>query len=294
MGDKFVNPFVDKLRQTIQNYMYFLVVIVMCVIYIFYGLLTIDSTGKSILEIFRDGAVNLIFGWIIGKLLSMQGYCDGGRLKVLEDIKEKHTQRTIGINAYVDRIDDFVKARNEEDKKEYQISVLSQEALKYSDFISGKLANYRLKNNNYTRHQRFAIYRAYHPKIRLLKADDILNGESASYRSKNDLGETQRENAKKSDTKAMFSRIATALFFGYFGISMLDGFNWANLIWTAIQAVIFLSSGLMRYFNSLNFMKDNMVERYKKQINLIDIFEQWNINNPRSVKENSDENNKQI
>lgn len=286
MGDKFVNPFVDKMRQTIQNYMYFLIVIVMCAIYIFYGLLTIDPSGKSIIEIFRDGAVNLIFGWIIGKLLSMQGYSDGGRLKILEDIRIEHRQKTIDINSFVDRIEDFIKERNEIDKREYQISVLSSEALLYQDFIEGKLADYKTNKEKYSKSQRFAIYRAYHCKIRLLRSDTILNGENVSFKSKNDLGETQKENSKKGDAKAMFSRVATALFFGYFGISMLEGFNWANLIWTSIQAAIFLSSGLMRYFNAFNFMKDNMVERYKKQINFIDMFENWNRNNPRIIKEN--------
>ena len=163
---------------------------------------------------------------------------------------------------------------------------MASEALLYSDFEKGEFKDYRNDKFKYNKYQRKAIYRAYHPKLKQLRSIDIISGETLSYKSKNDMGETQKENEQKSDVKAFGSRIAFALFFGYFGVSLFNGFNWGNLIWTTIQAVTFLGSGLMRYYNSFCFMKEGMVERYRKQTHLLDIFEQWDKHNPRSeVKE---------
>lgn len=282
MNEKLDNQ-MDNIRQMFQNYMYFLIVAVMSVVYIFYGLLTIETTGKTIVQIIRDGAINLIFGWLIGKMLSMQGYSDGGRHKYLEKTREEYNAKKAEINSIVDRLEDFVKIRNAQDLKEYQTIVLTSEALKYSDFEAGKFADYRSEEakTKYNKHQLKAIYRCYHPKLKQLNSSDIITGENLNYKSQNDMGETQKENEKKSDIKAFGSRIAFALFFGYFGVSLLNGFDWGNVIWTTIQAVTFLASGLMRYYNSFVFMKEGMVERYRKQMHLLDIFEQWDKHNPR-------------
>lgn len=284
----------DDLRQNIQNNMYFLVVLIMCIVYIFYGLLTIEATGKSVLEILRDGAINFIFGWLIGKMLSMQGYGDGSRLPVLEKAKETHANRLAMANEYVDRIEDFVEYKNAEDLKRYQMAILSTEGLKYDAFTKGEYSDYRnLKKETfsltykgkrkYNKHQWRVIHLAYHPKIKKLIAGEILSGETVSFKGENDLGETKEQNSKKGDTKAFGSRMMFALFFGYFGVSMMAGFNWANLIWTAIQAITFLSSGMMRYYNAYTFMKDKMVLRYEKQTNKLVEFEQWNKNHPRPI-----------
>lgn len=282
MDNKEFSTTFEGFKQVVRNNIYNLIVLAVAVGYIFYGLLRVDETGKTIVQIITDGCLAFFVGYSIGKLMSMQGYSNGSNIPELLDAKKNHSEMVVEVNPNLDRLDEFCKVVNDKDIKDYQICILAGEALKYDDFIEGKYSDYKLKDNKkYSPSQKRAISRAYKPKFRLLTTNDLLRGESIKSRDKNDMGETMKENMFKTDRKALGNKIIYAIIFGYFSINVGENFCWESLIWTAIQVCCFLASGAMRYFNAYMFMKENLVDRYLKQIDYINMFKVWSIQNPR-------------
>ncbi|MBR2983950.1 MAG: hypothetical protein IKC60_00405, partial [Clostridia bacterium] len=86
------------------------------------------------------------------------------------------------------------------------------------------------------------------------------------------LGATKKGFMAKSDSKRLFSKLATGLLFGYYGVQAITDFSWAQLIWTAIQTVMFLVMGVSSYMQSYFFMTDNYRNRIIRKMDYLQMF----------------------
>ena len=54
-------------------------IVLAVMIYILYGLLTVDKTGKTVQQILQDGAVALVFSYTLSQLFSLNGMAAGDK-----------------------------------------------------------------------------------------------------------------------------------------------------------------------------------------------------------------------
>lgn len=270
---------INKIRKIAMDSMYLLIVLAVSIFYIFYGLLKMDETGKSLEQIIADGFLTLIVGYSIGLLLSAQGYKNGWNDEGLLQAQKEHREKVAQINSKLDDLDIYLEERHQKKVQEYRMQLLSEEALSYNDFIEGKYAKYQTDKElrkNLAPSQLKAIHKAYHCKLKKLKATDLIKGDGEyKVSDEDDLGETLSEHKTKTSVKALGSKILFAIFFGYFGIKMAEDFNWMNLIWTGLQVTMFLASGFIKYDSAYTYMKENVKDRYHSQVDLLTSFEAW-------------------
>lgn len=269
----------NKIRKIAMDGMYVLIVIAISIVYIFWGLLEVNESGKTIEQIIIDGFLTFIVGYSIGMLLSAQGYKNGWNNEQLIEAQKKHREKVQSINDRLDNLEAYLEERHEKKIKALRIQILSEEALSYKDFSEGKYAQYQTDKEfikTHSKSQLRAIYKAYHCKPKKLKGTDLIKGGMSSSKNDDDeLGDTVKEHQAKTQASALGYRIITAIVFGYYGIEMARNFNWITLIWTSIQVVIFLGSGFMRYDSAYSYMKENIKDRYYAQIDILTSFEAW-------------------
>lgn len=278
---------INKIKQQLLEGAYIYVALILSLIYIFYGIVKMEETGKSILQILADGMMSMIAGYSIGRLLSLQGYKSGGKDESLIAVRKQHRDKVESINKHLDKLEEYVKMVNEKRTKEARIVILSEEALCYEDFEKGLYKDYMLKSSKdkYSASQKKALKKAYHYRSQYLSSKILIrSGESNNLDSKKAIGETLEEHQKRENTKQFMSKILFAIVFGYFTIKMVEDLNWFNLIWTALQVVSFLAFGLMKFYSSKIYMQTTLVDRYQAQIDELVSFESWLEKQPKEEK----------
>ena len=257
---------------------YLFIVVAISIVYVFWGLLDISDTKKTLWQIIADGVLTFAIGYSIGQLLSLQGYKNGALNEGLVKAQKEHREKVASINAKLDKLEEYLDERHKKKVRLYQIQILTEEALLYDDFISGKYAKWRTDKqlrSQLSKSQIRAIYKAYHCRLKKISVTDLTKGSESHNNNDDELGETKLQHQKKQSIVALGSKIIWMLFFGFFSIQMAKDFNWTNLIWTGLQVVLFLGSGIMKYDSAYTYMKENVKDRYYAQIDILTSFEAW-------------------
>lgn len=264
--------FGERAKKFFQDNIFFLVVLVTCVGYVLLGLVDIVKKDKSVLEILADGAMALLMGFFIGKLLSLQGVLKGEKSQLYKATVDSHDKLCTEVNGHIDKLDEFCRLKTKEAEDFIKTNILGQVGIKYTDYLEGKYDHFNRKD--LPKNQYKAIKKAKKVKITALTTEGLMG----SYSSKDDpynLGDTKEKRLVKDDGRAWITKILTAVLFGYFGVSMITEFSWANVIWTAVQVIVFVASGFGRYVKSYFFVTDDLVNRIKKQDNYLRMFQEW-------------------
>ena len=69
----------NKFKTFIKNNFLYFIIAFACLAYIAYGLVKIETSGKTIIEIIGQGAVIFFVSYLICRLFSMQGLLSGDR-----------------------------------------------------------------------------------------------------------------------------------------------------------------------------------------------------------------------
>ena len=69
--------FTVKIQKFFKENISVISLVLVCLVYIFYGIITIKQTGKTIGQIVADGGVSFLVGYVIKVLLNNQGISNG-------------------------------------------------------------------------------------------------------------------------------------------------------------------------------------------------------------------------
>ena len=256
----------NKVGEFFKKNMFILGVVVISIIYILQGYIKIEETGKSILEIVASGAVAFIVGFLICKLLSLQGI-----LKGEEDEKVKKTNKLFGetlekISPFSHLLDNYCEKKTDIAYERVQRKIISSARIKFEDFKNDNIDESKLEKDQLK-------------KLKKAKRLKITPLSSAALTTDNDreedpynLGQTVATFMKRSDAKKLLSKLLTAVIFGYFGVSMILGAGCANLLWSAIQIAIFLVMGMIDYLKHYLFMTGVNRQRTLRKNNELEMF----------------------
>lgn len=255
-----------------------------CLVYLCTAFLTIEKTGKSVYRIIADGAIVFLLGFFIDQVFSIQGIMTGEADPRFISTSNLHADTVVRISPNIDRLDEWCREKNSENLREQRTRILAAEGLKYSDYFNedGSAKPFVIDEKKLASRvqRRFEMRRikCYEKALRL-RLTTISAGELTSEGSKDGdpfyLGRTKPEYSRQMNLSEVVSKIGMALIFGYYGVELITDFSYANLIWTALQVVIFLLMGVARKYHASMFITGEFRGRLVKKINFLEMFDNY-------------------
>lgn len=269
------NGLYDKTKDFLRLNLFFFVVALACAVYIVRGFVEIVETGKTVGEIIADGFVSALFGFLISKLLSMQGLVKGAQAPEVADTNLLHSKTVMKITPKIYLLDKWCEEKNKEALKTAQSKILATGRISYDDFARGLYRTITAEGEKFmseeelSRDRRKVVKKARRVKLTPLTASNLTSDGEKTI-DPYDFGMDKKEYARARDGRQIISKIMCGALFGFYGVQLIADFNVANLIWTSIQVVLFLVMGVISYLQSYSFVTDEYRHRIVRKIdNLI-------------------------
>ncbi len=281
----------------------YLAILFVSLAYVLTALITIEQTGKSVYQIIADGMLAFLFGFSIDKMFELQGMKDGENdLRVMRTMA-LHESVVLAIIPYLEYLDGWCDLRNAENYKLQRSKILSKGGIHYRDaFDEDGVAlgidvdPKRAKSKEQKRNDKIKL-KAY-SKARDLKLAELTPTEltgNGRTRSEDiyDFGRTKIEYEKSVSRKQAISKIFTAVFFGYYGVTLIKNFSWEVLIWNILQVAIFLVMGVVKMYQAYNYITDEYRTATVKKIDLLQKYQNYvKINHPEHYIDTEQEKSK--
>lgn len=285
----------ENTKKYIKQYIGYIVIVLACLIYIARGIITVEETGKTVMQILGDGFLALFFGVFINYVFELQGMMDGERNDKVIATNQKHADIVDEISPDIDKLDDWCDKKNKEALKLARVRILSASGLKYDDCfdeegVAKPLSSLKLDLNCSSKEERRQVKdkikcfrKACKVKLTLLTTNSLTSEGGRDYNPYY-LGQTKRQYKRKTTTMDLISKLGIACIFGYYGAKFVTAFSWAFLIWTGIQVVLFLIMGVVKLYTSYMFVVDDYRARVIKKIDNLTKFKDF-IDNKKEYKE---------
>lgn len=270
----------EKTKDTLKLNAFWIVVAAVCCVYMARGFVTIVETGKTVGEILADGALSACFGFLISKLLSLQGLAKGEMNEQVRMTKALHGSTVESVSKHIDKLDEWCALKNEEARRSMQIKLLAAAGVSYSEWVAG---SYTVRENGVVkqvdagalpRDKRRAVRRATRLRLTPLTAGSLTSDGSKGEDPYN-FGTDKRGYERRRDLRQWMNKLVCGLAFGYFGVQLIDGFSWASLVWAAVQVAVFLSMGMIAYLQAYFFVVDVDRHRVIRKIDNLQKFAVW-------------------
>ena len=244
-------------------------------IYILYGLLTVEEQGKTIAQILQDGAIAFVFSFSLSQLFMQNGLNAGDKNEKVIGTNEEHNKVMDKVTPYIEGLNDFCKDETTEEIKLRQIGLLASAGLVYEKFIRNEY-----KYGELSRTQQKAYNKASRIKVLPLSVTSLTTKEESI--KSTDMPSKGKYRAKTSIV-GLIQKILISIIFGYYALKIVDNPNWSFIVWTAIQSVVFLIFGAMSYYSAYMFVVDNLREGTIKKINYLEKY--YNLRDKYTSKE---------
>lgn len=274
----------EKIRDFFkQNIGYFIVALV-SIVYIATAFITVDETGKTIGEIIADTAVVFFLGLFINRVFDLQGMMNGDRDERVQMAIVTHGETVVKISPYIDRLDEWCKLKNEENLKVQRTRVLASEGMRYEDYFDedGSAKDFKpdeekLKNKTLRKTEKARIRcfkKALHLKLTPITAG-ALTSEGGKKQDPYNFGRTKGQYETQTSVRDIITKICIAGIFGYYGVRLIQDFNYATLIWNGLQVAIFLIMGCIKMYNSFMFVTGEYRTRIVNKTNNLEMFHNY-------------------
>ena len=260
--DDYTTPsdrFVGWLKSNLDNFALALI----CVVYVLRGVLTIETSDKTVLEILADGAVSLLGAFLIKMVLDKKGI-----LKGLISPKFVATTNVYGIkkteiSGFVEELDPFCNKKNEENLKQARKEFLLNYSMNYDLYAKGHYDNDETKKDIIKECRKIKVFK-YTPTLLTNAYDNSKNEQEL-------LTATIEKYEKQQRLGDVALGIAIFLLFSYFvpGKNAIDA---ANTLWYALQVALFLAFGMVKYMNSFYFVSEKLRGKINRVIDILDEF----------------------
>jgi hypothetical protein len=258
-----------KTAEFFKRYIFDIIIAISCISYIFWGIITIEESGKSILDILASSIVSLGMGTSISMLLGQKGMLSGFQndnyLKTISlygIIVERITNR-------IDKLDDWCIIKVNDITKRKQIKILSKARIKYETFIS---EDFDLKK--YDKQQIKLINKALNVKVFGISSSNLLSDNEID-------DETERKEITitkfktRSFTQGLILKIIFSITFSYFVVDSISSLNLANIIWSVAQICVWLLFGILQYYSYYSFITTRYRNVIIRKINYLEEFNLW-------------------
>lgn len=283
-----MNETVEKVKGFLKNYILYLAVLGISLFYIATSLIRLVGTGKTIFEIVADGITFFILGVLINMLMGLQGMMNGEREDLVIATKTRHRELVGLLIPLMTSLKRFCEVKNKQALADERRKRLSMEGFRYEwVFDEDGLPVPLYIPDGMEKSERKKLKRLrrklLHLKLTPLTPEVLISDEGKT----NDpyyFGRTKTEYERQSVRRDVLFKIVIATGVGFVGVRFIE-FNWAELIWTCLQSASLIGFGLLKMFQSQNFVKGEYRERIEKKVNTLLEFQLY------AKKENKEDGN---
>lgn len=252
----------QKITLFVKNNMTNIALILVCFAYIFYGMLTVEKTGKTISEIVGGGLISAVTGFLIKTLRRKSGIQDGMISPVFIAKINAYGQKKVEISPYISELPQFCNYKNATRLKQKQAEYLVRYSMDYDLFMQGYYDNDKTKKKILEKVRKMEVYQ-YTP-VTFTNAYDNATEEE-------DILST---NVKKYESKDTISKILTTVvcgfLFGYYTVG--QEISMTNVTWAILQISLYLIMGQIDYNNSYYYVTQTLRGKIERVICVLDEF----------------------
>ena len=264
----------EKLKNLMTNATGYIAVALVSIVYIATAVFVPGVTAKSIGTIVAEGATGFVLGLAINFNLNLQGILKGKRSEQMLATRALHGQTVEGITPYIHRLDGWCIEQNALALRRERTRILTSAGMCYDDYFDEQGVAKEIDAARLSKERAKALRAAVRVKLTPVSAATLTSdGERV-----NDpfyFGETPEQYQRRTNFTDIFSKIVMALVFGYFGVSMVEDFHFAELAWRALYVVILLALGIAKLLRSYLFVVDTYRGNIVQKINYLQAFENW-------------------
>jgi hypothetical protein len=252
-----MNKFEEKVARFFASQAVNIILFIIVSVYALSGLINIQETGKTPLEILASGFIALVLAWSISTLLGQKGIVNGQRSDIYKATLIEYGNKVSSVDGHTDEFEKFCEEQKAYEKDKIQRSLIASAGLKWDKvFVDGQF----VIPNNLQKEQIIAIKKAVKAKVYNMEAGYILGGMEQEFRSTKD--ETISSFQVKESTRMGLLKVLNSVIFGIYSIQIMQDFNWAAVIWKMLEVSVWMGFGYMSFFTNYEFV----IEKYRKQI----------------------------
>ena len=245
-----------KLGTYLKDRLQFIAIFVVSIIYIFQGFFELVQKDTTVIDILGNIGLSIIVGLVITTTLNNTGLRDGANddkyiasMKFYGETKQKATP-------YFDKLSSWCHYKNEQDLEYKKRDIIQSAGLSWKGF---KFGYYEEHTNNLSDEQKIALNNAKKCQIIRIKPDDLLSDlpKSKTMEKGSKFGEDRNDYVKKELIIDIVTRISMAIICGLYILKpIISEEALGNILWNTGQIVIWLSFGVIKYYNARSFMVD--------------------------------------
>lgn len=245
-----------KLGDYLKDRLQYIAIFVVSVIYIFQGFFELVQKDTTVLDILGNIALSVIVGLIITSSLNLSGLKDGANddkfvasMKAYGEAKNRSTQ-------YFDKLSSWCNYKNEQDLEYKKKDIIQSAGLSWKGF---KVGYYDTHTDKLTEEQKKALNDAKKCQIARIKSDELLSDlpKQSVFNPNNKFGEDKEDYQRKEFVIDLITRVGMAIVCGMYVLQpIISEEALGNILWNSCQTMLWISFGIIKYFNAKSFMID--------------------------------------
>ncbi len=268
----------EKIKEFLKNNLGYIIIGLLSGVYMLTAFLTISTTGKTVKQIILESALSFCLGVSINCLFSMQGLMRGEKEDKVQNAKGKHTKTVLRIYPSISSLGEWCDRKNEKNYQVQRTKILARVGLNYEDCFDEKgvvkpwkTDGEKMKDKTLRKIEK-KKKRAFGKAASLTLTPLSPGGLTSEGGKEQDpfwLGRTKAQFETERNLLDIVPRLLIALVFGYYGVTMIQNFSYANLIWQGVQVVTFIALGVISMYKSYEFVVDEYVNRIVKKTDIL-------------------------
>lgn len=242
-----------------------LVVVIVAFAYVFYQMVSLETTDLNPLVLLAQSLMGIICGIIIKVSLGENGFSKGYNSQIWLEEEKKYNEACTNSVDYIDeRLENYYLCKEIEKKELYRRKNLQAVRLKYSTWFD-KEGNYigtKEEVDKLKVYQKIVLNKCVRVKVYPLNLFSEYANTSEQDTKKEATDKTQRA---KNVAKNSISAVLVAVIGVYF--IPLFNWNWASLIASTMQVSMWIMFGILQLYTNYNFVVRDKVAilRRKKE-----------------------------
>lgn len=239
------------------------VVVIVAFGYIFYQMLTFETTQLNPLVLIGESVMGIICGVVIKQALGENGFSRGYNSKIWNDEENKYNEVCNTVLDYMDRVDNFNMSQEIELKTNYRRNHLQQVRLRYNDWFD-RLGNYIGNDVKLDKTQKKMLKKCINVKVYPLNL-------FSEYTISSEQPTKKEVSIRLQRTKNIAKNSITATLVAVIGVYFVPIMQWdvASLIAATMQVALWVLFGILQLYSNYNFVVQDKVAVLKKKKELI-------------------------
>lgn len=244
-----------------------LIVALVGVAYVFYQMITIETTNLNPLILISQAFIGIVCGIVIKQSLGENGFAKGYNSTYWQDEENKYNLACNSAIQYMEKVDNFYIAEEIEKKRNYRREHLQAIRLKYENWFDFE-GNYIGTLDSYqklTFRQKLVLNKCIRVKIYIpnLFSEYATASEQYTHREITDKAQRGKNIAKNAISATIIAII------GVYFIPVLNSWNWANLISATMQVALWITFGILQLYQNYSYIindKTSLLRKKKENI----------------------------